>query len=67
MTAYMSTAPLLDSKSVATFLGVSEATLCRMRQDRSGPAFIDVRGRPRYREAALAAWVDEQERHTSTE
>lgn len=62
-----STTPLLDSKTVATYLGISEATLCRMRQDGSGPAFIDVRGRPRYRDTALIEWVDTQERLTRSD
>ena len=62
-----STAPLLDSKTVAGYLGISEATLCRMRQDGSGPAFVDVRGRPRYRDTALIEWVNTQERFTKAE
>jgi len=62
-----STAPLLDSKTAAAYLGISEATLCRMRQDGSGPAFIDVRGRPRYRDTALIEWVDTQERSTKAD
>lgn len=55
-------ARLLDSRAVATYLGVSEATLSRIRQDRSGPPFVLVRGLARYRLGALEAWMHHQER-----
>lgn len=55
---------LLDSRTVASYLSVSEATLCRMRQDRSGPPFVSVRGRPRYRQSAVDDWIATQEGRT---
>lgn len=61
MTTDISSPSLLDSKTVAAYLRVSEATLCRMRQDRSGPPFITVRGRPRYRRIAIDRWIETEE------
>jgi hypothetical protein len=58
---------LMDSRFVAQFLDVSEATVCRMRQDRSGPAFVLVRGRPRYRLGAIHSWIDSQELQNGAE
>lgn len=52
---------LLDSKALSAYLGVSESTICRMRQSGSGPAYIMVLGLPRYRRETIDAWIELQE------
>lgn len=53
---------LLDSRALAQALSVSQATVSRMRSDRSGPAFILIRGVARYRPSAVLGWIRAQER-----
>lgn len=49
--------PLLDSREVAAYLKVSEATLSRWRTDKKGPPFLRMRGITRYRLDAVEAWL----------
>ena len=52
--------PLLNSKSVAQILGVSEATLCRWRASKKGPPFLDLEGNPRYLPSDIKVWFNEK-------
>jgi predicted site-specific integrase-resolvase len=52
--------PLLNSKSVAQILGVSEATLSRWRATKKGPPFLDLEGNPRYLTNDIKIWFDEK-------
>lgn len=49
--------PLLDSREVAAYLKVSEATLSRWRTDKKGPPFLRMGGITRYRVDAVEAWL----------
>lgn len=49
--------PLLDSREVAAYLKVSEATLSRWRTDKKGPPFLRMSGITRYRLDAVEAWL----------
>ena len=54
---------LLDSRAVAEYLGISQSTISRMRRERTGPHFIEIRGRKfRYRLTELKSWLERQER-----
>jgi hypothetical protein len=54
----------LDSMELAERFNVSEATLSRMRQDKSGPAYFMVGKQARYRPQSVNAWILAQERAT---
>lgn len=49
--------PLLDSREVAAYLKVSEATLSRWRTDTKGPPFLRMGGITRYRLDAVEGWL----------
>lgn len=49
--------PLLDSREVAAYLKVSEATLSRWRTDKKGPPFLRMGGITRYRVDDVEAWL----------
>lgn len=49
---------LLTAKDVASYLGVSEATLADWRYRRRGPDYILVGRLVRYRRESLVAWLD---------
>lgn len=51
---------LLNSKSVAEILGVSESMLCRWRASKKGPPFLDLEGNPRYLIDDIKLWLDEK-------
>ncbi|WP_447947379.1 helix-turn-helix transcriptional regulator [Microbacterium lacticum] len=58
--------PLLDSREVAAYLKVSEATLSRWRTDKKGPPFLRMGGITRYRLDDVQAWLaslSSNERH----
>jgi hypothetical protein len=55
----------LDSKSAATYLGLSEKTIAMMRVNGTGPRFIK-RGRVFYYREDLDTWLNEGGRITST-
>lgn len=55
-------ADLLTSRQVARYLGVSEATLSRWRQQAIGPSWIDLAGIARYRLQDLESHVQERRR-----
>jgi predicted DNA-binding transcriptional regulator AlpA len=50
--------PLLTSKEVAALLQVSASTLCRWRDHRQGPPWINLGGIPRYRTDDLTNWTE---------
>lgn len=52
--------PLLKSRQVAEMLGVSQPTLSRWRDSRTGPPWINVCGNPRYRATDIEAWINGQ-------
>ncbi|WP_310809685.1 helix-turn-helix transcriptional regulator [Curtobacterium poinsettiae] len=56
---------LLASKDVATWLGVSEATLSRWRTFGGGPAWVNLGGNIRYLPGDVEAYVQDnrKERH----
>lgn len=54
---------LLRSSDVSRLLGVSPSMLCRWRQTRKGPPFIDLEGNPRYRLDDVLAWLDQRTRN----
>lgn len=49
--------PLLDTREVAAYLKVSEATLSRWRTDKKGPPFLRMGGITRYRVEDVEAWL----------
>lgn len=50
---------LLTTREVASLLAVAPSTVCRMRQQGSGPAVIWVTPSvPRYRLADVEAWLE---------
>lgn len=51
---------LMTPKEVAEHLGIAEQTLTNWRSQRTGPPYVVVGGRPRYRRAAVEKWLDEQ-------
>lgn len=55
------TDPLLSSKELATYLGVSEATVSRWRTFRRGPRYVDLAGIARYRRSDVEEWLREKE------
>ena len=55
----------LSPAEAATRLGVESSTLANWRWNGSGPAYLKVGGRVRYRLSDLADWLDQQTR-TST-
>ncbi len=58
---------LWDSRRVAAYLNVSEATLSRWRARRLGPPHVGVGRVARYRKESLDAWLTQQEtQHGST-
>lgn len=52
-----SDSPLIDIKSATTYLGLSTATLARMRRDNNGPAFVRMGARVLYRKSDLDAYI----------
>lgn len=55
------TTTLLTTDEVAERLGLATGTLRNWRTRKTGPAFIRVGGRIRYREAVVEAWLTAQE------
>ena len=53
-----------DSETLAAKLQVSEATLSRMRQTGTGPAYFMVGKQARYRSQSVEAWIRAQEKLT---
>ncbi|MCL3817671.1 helix-turn-helix transcriptional regulator [Aeromicrobium wangtongii] len=52
---------LLTPKQVGQILGVTQSTLCRLRQEGKGPRFVWVTDHtPRYREDELLAYIEER-------
>lgn len=52
---------LLTPKQVGKILGVTQSTLCRLRQNGEGPRFVWVTDHtPRYREDELLAYIEER-------
>lgn len=52
---------LLTPKKVGQILGVTQSTLCRLRQEGRGPKFVWVTDHtPRYREDELLAYIEER-------
>ena len=51
----------------AARLGIAPSTLAQWRYLGSGPAFLKLGGLVRYREADLAAWLDQQTRTSTSE
>lgn len=49
--------PLLTEAEAADYLSLKPMTLRRWRVDRTGPAYIKLRGPVRYRTSDLAAWL----------
>lgn len=55
----MTNLKLLTSSEVAKILGVTPSTLCRMRQNGTGPRCVWVTDHaPRYREDDLIAYIE---------
>lgn len=62
-----STRPILRPKDAAEYVGLSVASLARMRGDGSGPQFVQLRGDALgYRPADLDAWLETRPRFRST-
>lgn len=58
---------LLTEAEVARLLGLSPRTLRRWRHaNRSGPPFVYIGGRVRYRRDELEAWLESQPRYRRT-
>jgi hypothetical protein len=53
--------PLLTTDEAAAYLHLAPQTLCDWRYRGTGPAYIRVHRRIRYRRADLEAWVQAQE------
>lgn len=53
---------LLSGKQAAALLDVAPITLRVWRQRGKGPDYIEVGGRIKYRESAIAAWLEERTR-----
>jgi excisionase family DNA binding protein len=51
---------LLTQQQLADYLGVSVPTIQRWRRQGTGPPFLLLGTRPRYRRAQVDAWLDEQ-------
>lgn len=51
---------LLDDEQAAAILRRSPRTLSRWRSKGIGPNYVNVRGRPLYRERDLAEWIESQ-------
>lgn len=49
-----------SAKEAASFLGVSNETLSRLRVKRQGPPFVRVGGLVRYHRPAVMQWIEEQ-------
>lgn len=50
--------PLLDQTDVAKMFGVSPRTPEKWRCDKTGPTYVSVGGRRKYREEDLIAWLN---------
>lgn len=51
---------LLDTEQVAALLQLRPNTLAQWRVKGAGPRFVNVGRRIRYRQADVAAWIDER-------
>ena len=62
---------LLTAREVAELLGISIPTLARWRQTGAGPRFLKLGGRRenivRYRQADIAAFLDQAERRSTSD
>lgn len=58
----MRTLDLLDETEAAGLLGVSRTTLARMRRAGTGPSFLRLGRKVRYRSEDVVAWVTNQVR-----
>jgi excisionase family DNA binding protein len=51
---------LMSQQALADYLGVSVATVQRWRREDTGPPWLLVGNRPRYRRAAVDSWLEAQ-------
>jgi predicted DNA-binding transcriptional regulator AlpA len=51
---------ILSASQTAAILGLSEATLQKMRKDNAGPRWFRIGKHIRYLETDITAWIDEQ-------
>ncbi len=51
---------LMTQQALADYLGVSVPTVQRWRRNGTGPPYLLIGPRPRYRRAQVDAWLDEQ-------
>lgn len=49
----------LDAKDAAAYLGKSQSTLYRWRQEKSGPPWVPVAGRPLYKKSKIDLWLEQ--------
>ena len=65
--ALSTTRPLLDTDQVATLLGLRPNTLAQWRMTGSGPTFVRLGRRVRYRAADIDAWIESQARRSTSD
>ncbi len=63
----MTTPKLLNTGQAAELLGVSGQFLNKLRLTGGGPAFVKLGTRVSYDPADLAAWLEGQKRHSTSE
>jgi predicted DNA-binding transcriptional regulator AlpA len=65
--AFAQQSALLDTNAVAAMLGLRPNTLVQWRMGGSGPRFVKLGRRVRYRPADVSDWLEKQTRRSTSE